>query len=141
VVSLFGTGDTLYDGVLLTGQIQEFLIDAACKFEFRFSITGGLLASSFRICGPAPGFGTNLCDFGTVVDLNPGTPFAGTFAADFDGRAMGPGGAVTPMGLSGSLDQCTAQIGGFVQNTATLGGIDAVAMTMTGGVLSEAGTV
>jgi hypothetical protein len=76
-----------------------------------------------------------------VVDLNPGIPFAGTFAEDFDGRAMGPGGSVTGMGLSGNLDQCTAQIGGFVQNTATLGGIDGVAMTLTGGVLSEAGKV
>src|SRR5262245_28119834 len=58
-----------------------------------------------------------------------------SFRANFDGTAVGTLGLVTPMGGMGGFDQCNAQIGGQVTDTQSHLGIDAVGVTLTGGIL------
>ena len=116
---------------LLTGTVTQFGFKQATPydlFDFRFSVTGGALASLY--VGQ---------DIGVTADLDPGTgiAFAGNFNSNFDGHVKGTLGAipkqsqpVTPA-ITTSQTPATATVGTSISDTATLSGGDSPTGTVT----------
>ena len=75
-----------YTGTLLTGEISRFGFEdtgtTTDRYDFRFTITGGLLA--FKWAGE---------DFG-VVTTSENSSFAGVFTTNFNGLAKGQSGGI-----------------------------------------------
>jgi SdrD B-like domain/Prealbumin-like fold domain len=78
-----------YSGVLLTGEVTQFGYEdsgtTTDTYDFRFTLTGGQLASYFA--GK---------DIGVTTSSENST-FVGTFTADFSGRTKGQVGAIEPL--------------------------------------------
>jgi hypothetical protein len=94
-----GDGDVDYAGVLLTGEVAEFgFLDGEApsttdQFDFRFNVTGGLLADDFFLDQ----------DIGITL-TSESSDFAGSFTVSFDGGAKGTLG---PIALPVELGGCT----------------------------------
>ena len=105
---------TLYDGTgatpLLTGEVQQFgFLNTAGvdAFDFRFLITGGVLAPLYA--GQ---------DLAVQVQSDNGNTFNGSFAVNFVGNAKGNLGAIAPPPGS-----CVGAIGNFVWHDLNRNGI------------------
>ncbi len=110
-----GTVTNIYSGLLLEGEVTAFgHLDTGTtvdNYDFRFTVTGGLLADLFD------------CDTLAVQVTSEGSTFTGSFAANFQGRAKGnvgledltPPAVVCPAGGAENplVIECNAQSGGM----------------------------
>ena len=123
----FTFNETVYDGVLLTGEIVGFgYLDASGagvdQYDFRFKLTGGAMAEFFENK-----------DIG-VVTSSANSSFVDSFAQDFTGAVRGWAAAIplpTPASLSGFVYEDADSDGEIDANeyaiegvTVTLSGID-----------------
>jgi hypothetical protein len=80
VTQVVGGVTNTYSGVLLTGAVTQFgslANGSTAQYDFRFTVTGGVLASSFA-CGDI------------AVHINSGgSTFTGNFTVNFNGQASG----------------------------------------------------
>jgi hypothetical protein len=123
--SVTGPDGTVYDGSgatpLLTGEVEEFGYQDSFSdlFDFRFRVTGGLLASFYQNQ-----------DLGVTVQSDNGNTFAGSFLSNFTGNAKGTLGPIHQR-----LIPCTGSIGDFVWNDLNRNGIQDVNEPGINGVL------